>query len=102
SVQRHHDLLEAAGIVTPGFQSIRSVFDWDDGTQGLADWKSMLFQHSNYFLEVFGQGISRAQNVQLLLDKQTCLVGHRLLGIADVDDPAAERDFFHRRAEGLR
>ncbi len=62
----------------------------------------MRLQHPDHVAEIFRLRIARPENVQFLLHKEPCLVGHLLLGIADIDHASRERDLFNRRAKSLR
>ncbi len=58
SVETNHDLGKSAGIIAPGLDHGRRLFQRDDGAHGFVYRKAMLFEHANHFTKVFRQGIA--------------------------------------------
>ncbi len=62
----------------------------------------MLLEHPDHGMKIFGQRISRTENVEFFLHEQSGLVAHRFFDIADIYNPACKGNFFDSGAERLR
>lgn len=62
----------------------------------------MLFEHLYDAAKVFGKRVARAQDINLFLYKELCLVSDRLLCVADVDDAPGKGDLLDCSTKGFR
>jgi hypothetical protein len=57
-VETNHNLGIVVGMLAPGFDHGRSLFQRHNGAHGFVYRKAMLFEHANHFAKVFRQGIA--------------------------------------------
>src|ERR1700733_10172522 len=101
-VETNHDLGIVVGMLAPGLDHGRCLFQRHNGGYRFVYRETMLLEHTNHFAEVFRQGVTRAQDIEFLLDEEFGFVGYRLLGVTDVDHAPGEGYLLDSTAESLR
>jgi hypothetical protein len=56
-------------LIAPGAQRFRRFFNRNQLTDDILDRKAALFEPADHGVEIFGRGIARSENMQLLLDE---------------------------------
>ena len=73
----------------------------DDVAYGGVHGELFLLEHVDYGVEVGGESVAGAEDVEFFLDKEASFVGYGFFGVTDVDDAAGEGDFFDSSAKGF-
>src|ERR1700736_1153576 len=62
----------------------------------------MPLQHANHVTKIFWQCISRPEDVEFFLHKQSGFVAHEIFCIADINNSPRKSDFFDSGKERVR
>ena len=73
----------------------------DDVANGGVYGELFLLEHVDYGVEVGGESVAGAEDVQFFLDEEASFVGYGFFGVTDIDDTAGEGNFFDGGAKGF-
>src|SRR6185436_10598372 len=102
STHVYHNLAELAGVGIPFAQGFRHLLERNHGAHSFLNRETPGLKHADYAAKILRQGVSRTENVEFFLYKQTRLVTDELFHISNVDHTSGKTRFLHRHAKRLR